>query len=386
MRSERLRALTAAALAVAMVAAVVPAVSADGTVHHVEPGESIQDAVDAAKPGDTIRLSAGTFHQKVVVPEDTEDLVIEGAGQGETILDGNGGNGTGIAIYADGVSVRDLTVRAFSGDGVLWYDVTGFYADRVSVVDNGAYGLYALKSRVGWFRDSFGTGQGDSAFYIGETLDCQCVLERLVARGNLIGYSGTAANMVTIRDSLFEDNAAGIVPNVLPTENAPQTHTFMVDNVVRDNENRTMSERHHFVDRFHVPHGLGIVVAGGSANLVQDNVVTGHSKAGVAMTWLFTEPSLNEVRDNLVRNDGPDILWDGGGANNCFEGNHRPDGSPATFDAGLVWNTAGTLPDCDTPNAGPPDPGQLGRLVSLVVFGCEPEDQPGPPCHTDHEE
>jgi hypothetical protein len=199
---------------------------------------------------------------------------------------------------------------------------------------------------------------------------------------------------VTIKDSVWKHNAAGIVPNVLPQEPVPQTNLVVVDNKVVDNNYAEASDKWQFSGGVYVPDGLGVVIAGGADNLVAENTITGHERAGLAMVFLFTEPSLNRVVDNTFDNGdasfqpGPrdlfteqavDVLWDGGGANNCFAANERPDGSAITYDAGAVWNAAG-LPDCGTPNAGAPAPNLAARELSLLLYGCEPMDhvdQPG---------
>ncbi len=398
LRTTTLVALLLTALALPL----APATADDATTHHhVEPGASIQDALDAAQPGDTVHVHAGTYHEALWVT--TPDITITGDGAGATVLDGTNatppdvpshdhglipsGHGhdqsDGIHITADDVTVQDLTVRDFPGDGVEWTDVVGFYAYRVHVIANGYYGLNAYESRIGGFFDSYGTEHADSAFYVGEIDSCQCVLDNVTAEGNLIGYSGTAGSHVTIRDSTFRDNAAGIVPNVLVSDHhdEPQLHLYVHDNLIVDNNNETASEKWHFSGSVHVPAGLGIVIAGGSHNLVTDNVITGHTKAGVAIAWLFTEPSFNTIVDNTMDNPATDahpkavdILWDGGGINNCFEENTRPDGSRATFDGGTYWNTVGR-PGCDAPNAGVPSATAFVRLASLLVMGCEPGEQ-----------
>src|SRR5690348_9186308 len=48
----------------ALIVAPTPALAATHVVH---PGESIQAAVDAASPGDTVRVQPGTYHEAVLV-------------------------------------------------------------------------------------------------------------------------------------------------------------------------------------------------------------------------------------------------------------------------------------------------------------------------------
>lgn len=345
--------------------------SDEGTTHHVAPGDDIQAVIDAASPGDSIFLEAGIHRQALEIT--TPELTIAGAGENVTILDGTDIIANGIKITANDITIRALTVQNFEGNGIFYDGVTGFLVEDVSAIRNGPYGIYAIRSEVGEFRDSFATGHADSGFYLGETEACECTIENVLAVDNLIGYSGTGAAHIVIKDSTWRRNAAGIVPNVLPNEPVPQTNLVIKDNLVESNNNQTAHETWHFSGGVHVPAGLGVVIAGGVDDLVTKNVIRDHDMAGIAISFLFVEPSLNRIVDNTVSDNKVDILWDGGGVNNCFEENTRPDGSAASFDAGLVWNTAGTLPDCDTPNAGVPDPFLMERLVTLLVFGCEPD-------------
>jgi hypothetical protein len=77
-------------------------VSVDGTVY-----PTIQDAVDAAPAGATVRICDGTYFENIVVDS---DVVLEGAGADLTILDGSE---DGSVVRVDGADV-DLTLRGLT--------------------------------------------------------------------------------------------------------------------------------------------------------------------------------------------------------------------------------------------------------------------------------
>ena len=86
------------------------------------PGDyrTIQSAVDAAEPGDLIRVAPGVYRESVVVPPGKERIVIRGLDRNRTIVDGEDRRLDGISVTADGVAVENLTVRRFLADGVLF--------------------------------------------------------------------------------------------------------------------------------------------------------------------------------------------------------------------------------------------------------------------------
>ncbi len=79
----------AVCVAAAAGTAIAPAQAADapagtGTWHVVHPGESVQAAVDAARPGDTVFLMPGTYRGTVRIG--TSDVTLRGSGAGQTVL------------------------------------------------------------------------------------------------------------------------------------------------------------------------------------------------------------------------------------------------------------------------------------------------------------
>ncbi|MFC2005974.1 right-handed parallel beta-helix repeat-containing protein [Chloroflexota bacterium] len=73
-----------------------PASAADLNVH---PGDSIQDAINAASAGDTIYVDSGTYVENIIW--ENKDISIIGSGSDDCIIDGNGG----LVVKTSGLSV-----------------------------------------------------------------------------------------------------------------------------------------------------------------------------------------------------------------------------------------------------------------------------------------
>ena len=82
--------------------------TASAATHYVHPGESIQDAIDAANSSDSIEVYSGTYYENVNV---TKQLVLCGVdtGEGEPIVDA-GGDGSAIILCADGIVLEGFEV------------------------------------------------------------------------------------------------------------------------------------------------------------------------------------------------------------------------------------------------------------------------------------
>ena len=163
------------------------------------------------------------------------------------------------------------------------------------------------------------------------------------------GFAATnAGGDLVVARSRWHDNRAGIVPNSRTSEpNAPQRRTTIIGNHVYANNNATAGA----VELAVVAIGNGILVAGGSDNVVERNRVTGHDISGIAVVPLPetvltpTNPEAqdfdardNTVRDNVTTDNRYDLLSvtnlvdaaDVGG--NCFASNDHTTSAPADIE------------------------------------------------------
>lgn len=341
------------------------------------PGDfkTIQAAVDAADPGSTIVVGPGTYKGGVRVA--TDDLIVKGADRFRTVLDGDGERPDGIVVDgARKVTIANLTVREFTGNGILFTAARRYTAARVDAIKNETRGIHAYRSYDGVIRRSFGWGSGDSAFSVAECMGCGALLEDLHAERSYLGYSGTNATGVTIRSSTWTHNGAGIASTTRPgLEHGPGRGTLVVGNVVRDNDYTTVPPA-GAAETGGIPFGTGVWLAGVESNVVRGNTIEGHGRYGVLVTQTpdGSLPVRNTVVRNLIGRVGKYALaWDGAGADNCFEGNDfaGPTGPPDIE----------TLYGCDDrPFAGVPYPPVQEDVAAAIAENAtrETEEPPEP--------
>ncbi|MEJ2242075.1 MAG: NosD domain-containing protein [Candidatus Bathyarchaeota archaeon] len=80
----------------------------------------IQEAVNAANPGDTIFVRAGTYQEIVIINKN--NLVLTGENRHTTIIDGGGGTNQTVRVdNADNVEIKGFTIQN-GYDGIYFYD------------------------------------------------------------------------------------------------------------------------------------------------------------------------------------------------------------------------------------------------------------------------
>lgn len=296
---------------------------------------TVKQAIARARPGDTILLAAGTYPGGYVVPAGKRDVTIRGVDRSRVILDGDDVRRDGILVRADGVSVLNLSLHSFRRNAVYFVGADRYRMSYVTAWNVGGYGIYAEDSEQGLIDHDYVSGAADAAYYVGECRPCDAVVASVVGRLSAVGYSGTNASDVVIRDSVFDRNGAGILPNSYANEALPPvTRTTIERNVVTRSGRADVPIRTALAGFI----GIGIAVAGGNDLVVRGNRVTGSETYGVAVfptaRYVSFNPSIpepgppwrprgNRVTGNVVRGSGEvDLaLATGAGPRNCFSHN-----------------------------------------------------------------
>jgi hypothetical protein len=309
----------------------------------------IQDAVNEARPGDTIKVAHGTYRESVKIkgaakrfikligdPKDPAKVVLEG--KGKKLANGVQING------ANQVTVNGFQAQHYTANGFFAVNVNGYTLTNLKAFLAGVYGVYAFNSIGGTISDSEAAWNNDAGFYIGQTPPQQpkpvrSIVTNITSYGNVLGWSGTNMRYVTISDSKFYNNGAGIVPNALDSEKYPPAE----DNVITRNEvfwnnfnywQGAPFKKSESTVSGEVPYpvGVGILLFGGHRNLVTQNKVYGNWLVGVGalQQLLLKDPQRDLVGNQITNNqlglggadlNGRDLFYDGNGSDNCFGDN-----------------------------------------------------------------
>jgi parallel beta-helix repeat protein len=321
---------------------------------------TIQAAIDAARPGDTILVPPGTYHESVLVT--TSHLRI--VGSRAAVLDAEGFRtgirvGTGTIsrggpvpacppLAVEGFTLDGLTITHASFSGVFLVGVDGYHLTGSSYVDNPVYGPYPVCSRNGLIDLNQVVGGGstigpslDTGIYVGD--DDQVTVRHNSVTNYVIGVVVENTIHATLQNNLLKRNTAGIYVAVFPDHPRPFTdHVVIERNQVLHNNLPNPVPADSGDEIGLVPTGAGIVNLGGDHVLIGHNRVLHNDSLGVAIVQnllapadprIEPNPDFNQVRGNVILHNGrhpdpvraitpgADIVYDGTGTGTCFAHN-----------------------------------------------------------------
>jgi Right handed beta helix region len=348
--------LIAAGCLIGWLTLVSPA-SAISNTHFVHSGDSIQAAVDAASPGDTVMVRAGTYRESVRIQTDGLTLRAQGKVTLEPLNSGGGecylpGHVTGFCVVPADFDpssgsytrrVRDVTITGFRvvgfDDGVFGFGTENLKVSHVVAIDNSDYGVASFEGIGTTFTRNATSGSHDAGLYIGDSVDADAVVKHNRSWDNALGILVRHSHNVVVSHNEVWGNCLGVF--LLSDVEAGGSGDITVRNNRVSANNNVCPEFEGFLPDLG---GGGIVLAGSQQDIIFHNVVTDNRgntlfSGGIVLianTIPNPDGSFDVSKDNLVvlnrlrGNEPADIVTDAASTPNVIIGNRcdtsRPGG------------------------------------------------------------
>jgi nitrous oxidase accessory protein NosD len=314
------------------------------TTHVVQPGESIQAAINRATPGDTIQVKPGTYRENLEIAKNGITLVGPGAtlkppAKPRPSFCDDDGTVTGICVHGDvdadfnptrfvrNVTIRGLSVEGFSGTGVFAAASSNFKAQNAEFARNGGYGVFTLASKEMKYLGNRSHHNAEAGFYIGFSPEANALVQGNRSWANLEGLLFGHARHGIVTENTFTDNCAGILilnAGALGPQGKVGNVVITKNQVIQNNRSCTAEDP--------PVSGLGIGLAGAVGNEVRNNDVRGNRPSGPTIisggivlldTTPFggAPPNNNHVAINRLNFNQPFDIDGRAGANNVFRMN-----------------------------------------------------------------
>ncbi|MCK1823694.1 right-handed parallel beta-helix repeat-containing protein [Streptomyces sp. XM83C] len=348
--------LCGAALLGGGLGAAAPA-SARSHLHIVRPGQSIQQAVDAAAAGDTVLVLPGLYRESVTI--EMPGVTLRGSGPSTVIQPAATAtasaaaqpaagatraapltcaeSGSGVCVIGakdkdlTGVTVAHLTVTGFARAGVFAMATDGLTVRNVTAVRNSVWGIAVERSKHTVIRHNTLRSNGDAGVFLANTVKSEdgavdaggTLVERNRADGNRIGLTVRRLRNLTVDGNTLTGNCVGLF--VVGDENTPKTGAL----TVRDNQVVANNKSCPATGRLPALQGSGIVLTGTekvlvTGNHVRANAGTSVMSGGIVLFKSFVGATStdNRITDNHLSDNAPADLVDTETAGtNTYQGN-----------------------------------------------------------------
>jgi hypothetical protein len=312
------------------------ATASSAAILKVAAGESIQAAIDAASPGDTILVDPGVYQETgnadFGLHITTDDLrligkVDEEAGEaGKIRLVKFGTQKTGIYAAPAGCGpdkqvgecpdtlydfyIRGFSVEDFPENGIQTRFVDGFEFVRNESARNLHNGIYPTISANGVVRENVSYGSRDTAMWVAASQNVRVIENEMY--DSVIGLEITVSDDVEVRQNDIHGNVVGVGlfhPNAAGNDQLPEMNNWVISQNHIYNNNLVPSPAPLGSFQAGLPPGVGVLLLGVSEHEISKNLVENNGFVGIGVLGWCTATAVGDPSRNCI-NDPPEAPTD----------------------------------------------------------------------------
>jgi parallel beta-helix repeat protein len=246
----------------------------------VKPSESIQEAVNRARAGDTIEVMPGIYREEVKI--DLDNITLRGVtAQGSRpVFDGEKKLSDGVIATGSNFVIENFDVKHYVANGVVAQHARNVTFRDLKIDDTGLYGVYPVSCTGVTIERCVATGIADAALYVGQSRDI--VVRDSEAYNNVTGIEIENSINAVVENNYVHDNTGGILVFVLPNNVSKVGRDCIVrNNRIINNNYPNFANPNSIVSN--VMPGSGILVMAADNTEVTANEIRGNDTYGVAV-------------------------------------------------------------------------------------------------------
>ena len=288
-----------------------------GQVIEVRDGDSIQAAVKAASPGDTIRVYPGTYVETVYVDKDNIRIigVIE-AGERAT-MDGQGKLNDAILYSGNNFVVENLKIVKYKGNAIMGQAGNNFEIRNNHIIDTGVYGIFPQLGKNGVVEHNVISGIEDAAIYVGMSDNVHVAYNEVF--DSVAGIEIENSRHAIVESNYVHHNTGGLLAFITPGLPIKTTYDVIFrNNFIVNNNTPNFGAPGSTVAG--IPAGTGILIMAADEVVVEGNIISGNKTAGIVITDHNNAPNTTidpeadpkpdkvAILDNVMLNNGYDTI------------------------------------------------------------------------------